>query len=232
MDGGLHWEAASANPTSVGACPTQGEGINYGSLGRGAISFASASTGIMQAQYCVQGGPGGKFDPQRQRQFVTQDGGLTWNVQILPAPFGGLSLPVFFDQLHGVAFSGSLPGLLVTSDGGDTWSPRQIQLGLDAVYFIKPDEGWGLLPDREHGSASLFHTNDGGQTWTLVNGRMPDVDLRVVRSATDRLIFIDSRYGFWATGVCSSTANCSAQSKLYKTADGGHTWVEVHARVQ
>ena len=244
-DGGLHWKMVSTNPASVAACPNQGPGIGEGSAGSGGISFASASTGIMHGPYCQAGyttsGVNATYDPskapdQRPRQFITHDGGLTWEVQILPAATCcGLSLPVFFDQRHGMAFVGSLPGLLVTSDGGDTWSlqtlPRSAfgdAMPVDAVSFINPNEGWAIVTDWQSRTYSrLFHTGNGGTTWTLVNARLASANppLGPVLTqgnvpAASSLNFVDSRNGFWATG-----------SKLYKTTDGGHSWTDVQARV-
>ena len=245
MDGGMHWKLVTNDPSSVAACPNQGGGL--GPIGAGGISFATASTGFMQGPHCEVGytgvgGPNATYDPskapdQTPQQLVTHDGGVTWRVQRLAAAqCCGVSLPVFFDQSHGMIFNGSANALLVTSDGGDTWSLRTMPV--DAVSFINPNEGWGIATDWQSRSyARLFHTGDGGKTWTIVNARVAPADppggsayIEGGVLAATSLSFVDGRNGFWATG--SNTNGGHAQpGKLYKTTDGGHTWVAVQARV-
>jgi photosystem II stability/assembly factor-like uncharacterized protein len=234
-DGGLHWKVASIDPSSVAACPNSSGGL--GGLGAGGMAFASASTGFVQGPHCevgytTSGPPSATYDPskapdQTPQQLVTHDGGVSWQVQRLAAATCcGVSLPVFFDQRNGILLNGSANTLLVTADGGDTWSPRTLPMGFDAVSFITPNEGWGIATDWQSRTYSrLFHTSDGGTTWTLMNARIAPAELGAARIeagvfVASSLNFVDSRNGFWAT-----------RSKLYKTTDGGRNWVEVQARV-
>ena len=227
-DGGLHWTPVSTDPTSVAACdwssPTAPGNLSYGPVGSGGIAFASPSTGFMQGPHCED------VHTHLVEQFVTHDGGITWKVQMLPAATCcGTSAPVFFDQRNGMLFNSGGHALLVTSDGGETWSLRTFpEWAVDAMDFMNPNEGWAIVTDWQSRDYSrLFHTGDGGRTWTLVNTRVASANppsgpvlIQGNVPATSSLNFVDSRNGFWATG-----------SKLYKTTDGGHTWTDVQARV-
>ena len=74
----------------------------------------------------------------------------------------------FADPRHGwlacLDDATGLPSLLATSDGGDTWQMAAGSGAFDGEYisaieFVGPLEGWAA-------GESLFHTTDGGATWT------------------------------------------------------------------
>jgi photosystem II stability/assembly factor-like uncharacterized protein len=125
--------------------------------------------------------------------------------------------PTFFDASHGMLIGDGDGVILVTSDGGTTWSTRTLPLwtsqwSIDAVDFINPNEGWALV------SARLYHTGNGGRTWTLVNANLPPPPLNVLQPSS--LDFVDASNGFWSTG-----------SQLLRTTDGGHTWTAIQTEV-
>ncbi len=221
-DGGRHWTVVSAQvvastPNCVALPP---------------FSFSSTTTGWMQVQ-CGFGGA------TSLSWLVTRDGGATWNMQALvgkPVSYTPLPLPTFFDEKHGWVYDSINSLLFATSNGGGAWSRRGLpplryftcqgkfgptqcsNEGIAAVTFSSPSQGWAIL-DRSTASGTQFsvqHTADGGRTWRVVSGPLP----RVAYSTDPlevRLIFIDTKVGFWLAGP----------SVLLATTDGGRTWKSV-----
>jgi photosystem II stability/assembly factor-like uncharacterized protein len=200
IDGGLHWTLVTEQPAASGVCSAAG-----------GISFISTTTGWMPAPGCSGGSP--------LTYRVTHDGGVTWTDQAPGLDCGcDGTAPVFFDGKHGLLVAGDY--LLVTSDGGATWSARPLTLGslqLYALDFIDSNQGWALASGKS-GDYPLSHTTDGGKTWTVVNAHLPPPSSN--SDGSYRLTFIDALDGFWATG-----------SELYKTTDGGQTWTVIQAAV-
>jgi len=133
----------------------------------------------------------------------TTDGGITW----LPQMADGRAI-CFVDENHGwiVGSSGSI---YHTSNGGETWALQSspITQSLYGVSFIDTLRGWafGLY-------GYVLHTEDGGNNWS-VQYQFPD-SLWIMDG-----IFKDSLNG-WVCGYSGP-----AQGKIYKTTDGGNTWV-------
>jgi photosystem II stability/assembly factor-like uncharacterized protein len=107
-------------------------------------------------------------------------------------------------------------GLLVTHDAGASWSivvtprqPTELPVFFDATH--------GLAPAAE----GLLVTSDGGASWSLRQWPAYAV-----------IDFINAREG-WAVAMgdslfqcsLSNLAPCSGNFLLYRTADGGKTWV-------
>jgi photosystem II stability/assembly factor-like uncharacterized protein len=233
VDGGRSWTFV-ASETSQAA---------NGCIGRGKFMFSSATTGWMTV------GCGNSAADAGLHILVTHDAGGTWALQSIVANYcniaifpGGCDarLPSFFDESRGWLFDPSRPQLLLTSDGGDTWSVHGLpQLptyackgkfgepetcsdqSVVSVEFINPDEGWTIV---EQNSASrivrLQHTVDGGRTWNPVSSNL--VGLSVLPDAAQgSLRFMDQTSGYLWTG-----------SRLLMTVDGGQSWSEVQMKYQ
>ena len=151
--------------------------------------------------------------------YASQDGGTTWAHQNLAVPAGysgamtGASLPVFFGGTEAV-----LPVLLfannngtdfyVSHDGGQTWSETTpvAQGGYLAVASASDFFIWD-------GSASLNVSHDAGATWSTVT---PNVNIK------DNMVsmqFINATTGW------TLTSDANSHRMLYKTVDGGATWI-------
>lgn len=75
-------------------------------------------------------------------------------------------------QINDLAFAGERlvavgdKGIVVLSTDAKTWTqaPTPVDVLLNAVFFTNDREGWAVGHD-----ATVIHTDDGGQTWTLQN---------------------------------------------------------------
>lgn len=215
-DGGLSWSLMSSSPGRAPAgCGQQ-------------MSFADVSTGWL-AGICDQNVP---------NLLVTHNSGVTWQAQPLPlatlhigCPCAFFDPPHFFDRLHGsLVLHGSPGALLVTSDGGRTWSARSLpgeaQITVD---FVDLNHGWAIAGSSDQltktGSLAspslalpLYHTSDGGLTWTLVP---TDLLLQSADGRIDTLYFVDVTNGF------AIRVNTGGASQSLKTTDGGRTWTVI-----
>ena len=94
------------------------------------------------------------------------------------------------------------PVALVSNDSGKTW--RRIELKDPAVSLFFLDETHGWVVTTKH----LYVTEEGGLQWKRV-GKIPD--------GMERVVFRTALEG-WTFG---------AGKTVYRTADGGKTWVAV-----
>lgn len=150
--------------------------------------------------------------------FATQDGGQTWSQVNLPLPSGyttstiSVDPPKFFGSQDGVLpvtlFTSSSHRLFyITHDGGQSWTPGQAvnSGGIISIPTAKDFFVWD--------GGTLHTSHDGGQTWIDIT---PNIDLSQIISQLD---FVDQNNG-WATSM-----DRNMKVMLYKTNDGGKTWV-------
>ena len=153
--------------------------------------------------------------------FKTSDGGQTWAAQTLPAAPGMQNTevsvetgPIFTtpnDAILPVRFTGETyrTGFYVTHDGGLNWEFLTFMPGSGAVDFVSPTDGFFWTGEQ------FFVTDDGAQTWTTVSS---DVLFGESFAGMD---FVNTRTGWvW-------TYDLTGQYGLFKTVDGGATWVSM-----
>ncbi len=112
----------------------------------------------------------------------TEDGGGLWDLMKFPSDYSNYQASMAYavneDTVYVPVF-GSGTFLLKSEDGGKTWT--KILSGADAqnsffnvVHFF--DENRGVVQgDPVNGDFEIYVTNDGGQTWTRVDGaNIPD----------------------------------------------------------
>ena len=124
--------------------------------------------------------------------------------------------------------------LLVTHDGGLTWTP---QLTIDGpgpslqIDFIDAQIGWALGSDTRDcaglpcPSYSLYHTTDGGRSWTkLQDGTAPTPwwDPRNIVT-----VIGGPRFGSGSLGWIPILYDGNASDGVLRTEDGGQTWNRV-----
>lgn len=124
----------------------------------------------------------------------TVDGGQTWAVAYR-GPLVVRSVQ-WIDKTHAAAATQN--GLLVSNDAGEHWEPKVTRPGLCRFAFISPTIGF--VSDD---AGRLLKTDDGGQTFSVVN---TSVNVRDVR-------FADPMRG-WVAG----------SDGVAGTRDGGNTW--------
>ena len=150
--------------------------------------------------------------------YTTSDG-MHWTKQYLST-----------EDYVGVDFISSTTGwvvggrtLLGTTDGGRSWhqlgEARQL---IRSVHFVSATHGWGIAGGNEplimHGTlipggggSTLIVSNDGGRTWTELNGPGdPGGDPQSV-------CFSDDAHGWLA----------SLSGAVFRSQDGGQSWNQV-----
>jgi photosystem II stability/assembly factor-like uncharacterized protein len=152
--------------------------------------------------------------------WSTADGGLTWRARHLRSNWY-LNAVAFTDASHGwvVGYretdhgSHYYPIIMVTSDGGITWSQQSFPAGdtegrvLNSVSFVDAAHGWAVGNGSSMGGGgTIIVTSDGGLTWQSQASGTTDWDLNDVT-------FVDASHG-WLTGG----------GKILATIDGGATW--------
>jgi photosystem II stability/assembly factor-like uncharacterized protein len=224
--GGSTTTPSSPSPSSTAASPTATSGSvlnGHGCAGQATLSavrMLNASNGWALSADAI---------------LKTSDGGVHWNC-VTPKDFAyhiGMDARGAFlsDNLHAwvvpATSSNNTVTILRTSHGGQTWqsstlTASQPEVG-DAPHFINTQEGWIELvtnggPGAGSESVDIFHTSDGGQTWSRIastddpNSGLPRGGLK------SGISFKDSLNG-WATGE-----DASDTPWLYVTHDGGKTW--------
>ncbi len=86
----------------------------------------------------------------------------------------------------------------------------------DDISFISPDIGW-----YGNGAGKLYHTLDGGTNWKKIWDQ-PGTFIRA-------LGFIDEKIGFLGNVGTDYYPGVTDKQPLYKTNDGGNSWVAVTA---
>jgi photosystem II stability/assembly factor-like uncharacterized protein len=161
------------------------------------------------------------YAPETFYLYKTRDSGRTWAVQTLPAAPGMENTEVLIDSgpifttqddaILPIRFTGETyrTGFYTTHDGGLNWEFLTFMPGAGTVDFVSPSEGFFWTGEQ------FFVTDDGAQTWTTINS---DVLFGEAFAGMD---FVSTRTGWvW-------TYDETGQYGLYKTTDGGATWVSL-----
>jgi photosystem II stability/assembly factor-like uncharacterized protein len=101
------------------------------------------------------------------------DGGASWSCRpSIDSVFDG---PTFFaDDNNGWVGGGEISPDVEgwvhrTTDGGQTWSDRTLDIGwpIREIYFLNAKIGWAAGGNIYSNAGGIYYSNDGGQTWSL-----------------------------------------------------------------
>jgi hypothetical protein len=213
-DGGQTWQTA-------------GPPVDYADGAPNGASFSDAQHGWVVSQDTFT---------SALTLWTTANDPSTWSRTTLPqvpipAEAMGDARIVWIDAMHAVIDvrggmpNGFLDGLLVTSDGGATWTTRAMRSatsGADGITgdpaFLDPKTGWlaGGAPGTR-----LWTTRDGGDSWTLQHLAVP-TGYREDQGG----FFGAPRFFSPSDGVVARSYDNDASSTLVidTTSDGGRTW--------
>ncbi|HEX4420059.1 MAG TPA: hypothetical protein VH165_19225 [Kofleriaceae bacterium] len=131
-------------------------------------------------------------------------------------------------------------GIYKSTDGGDTWthmglaeSERIVKIAVNpsapaTVYACVPGKLWSDSTAR-----GLYKTADGGKTWTLIlhgqNGSTGCSGVTMDPKNPNALIagLWDFRRKGWTFRSGGEGPDAPSGSAMYRSADGGRTWVEI-----
>ena len=167
----------------------------------------------------------------------TNDGGVTWyNVTPSTVTETGYSVKLFaLDAEHvwmqkpdftNYPNSGFLNR---TSDGGMTWTTITVPFSGSILNFLDENNGWALA-DLGAGAGSnavaIYQTTDSGGNWIQTYANDPNLpnagDSLPLGGLKSDLILLNMQ-----TAYVSGVTYTTGAVYLFRTDDGGHTWVSV-----
>lgn len=123
--------------------------------------------------------------------FESEDGGKTWAEPIKRLPHAALEQIQFLDLATGWISGQSIeplprdPFLLITSDGGKTWTKKMIfddsRFGSVARFWFESPKAGELVLDRDVGGKlthEVYQTATGGESWELAQSTTKPVTLK------------------------------------------------------
>ena len=196
-NGGTNWSVVVPNTTDVSF------GIDATSQ---TLSFINSSTGWVMKTLS-----NANEDMLGAVVYKTTNGGVTWNRTVLSTTVGDVGVQLqFVDANNGWALVYNMntgnPTFLKTTNGGTTWVSSG---GAGVFHYENATTGYAIsagpnmLPPY-----TIYKTTDGGTNWTPKYVDNTAGELNEIQ-------FTDSTHG-WVVGH---------NGKIFKTVDGGATWV-------
>jgi photosystem II stability/assembly factor-like uncharacterized protein len=149
--------------------------------------------------------------------YFSNNGGVTWSTQdAAAATTADLYAVHFTDSTYGVAV-GATDKVLVTSDGGTTWSLATAS-GSGATLWscFRKDANNLWVSGAAGGGNTLWYSEDGGTTWDgrAFSGGSADSTAGIVKV----IDFVNDLIGFIAHQSAGPVGT------ILRTRDGGYTW--------
>ena len=209
-DGGATWTQTYTNDPNN---PEAGDSLPLGGLKSDLVPRNMQTAWVTGVIYA----PGTAY------LYRTDDGGHSWSQVALPLPAGSENseLSIDRDQMQFVspddgflvvrmAGDATLSVVYITGDGGNTWTLRPAMLpGAGESDFLSAQEA--VIYNGEQ----FYVTRDAAQTWATVS---PNI---VFGDSFFTMDFVNPDTG-WVV-----TLDLERQRSLYRTNDGGATWLPV-----
>jgi photosystem II stability/assembly factor-like uncharacterized protein len=209
-DGGATWKQTYTNDPNL---ENAGESLPLGGIKNGLTPLNMQTAWVTGTYY----GPGTIYF------FRTDDSGKNWNpVNSLPLPPGAENAELNFEQVEFVTAQNAFMTMRLTSDqsktavytsndAGNTWllTPTLIPGG-GSADFLSAEEM--VMYNGEQ----FYITRDAARTWSIIP---PDVNFGETFATLD---FVNALDG-WVVTIDPATN----QRTLYRTRDGGATWLPV-----
>ena len=173
--------------------------------------------------------------------YGTRDGGKTWKPVDYKGPYvkGLCAIDIVKEQyinhgkidykihIYAVGRVGSPANMMVSHDGGETWTSNSMNNDCKMLFDIKMfDKNNGFVcaasdEDMEKSNALILKTSDGGKTWKKVYQSNRPFE------GTWKASFPTKDVGYVTIQSYNPDPNVK-QQRIAKTTDGGKTWNEIN----
>lgn len=172
-----------------------------------------------------------------QKIIRTNDGGVTW-YDVTPPGLTEAGYLVFADfldtdhawvQFPDMSLYPNGGKLYRTIDGGLTWEQFDTPFSGGSLHFVDANNGW-MMADLGVGAGSMavsiFRTVNGGETWERAYSNDPNIegagDTLPLGGIKNFILPLNANTA-WVGGVIYAPG----ETYLYRTSDGGKSWVNV-----
>ena len=169
--------------------------------------------------------PGAVYAGTDMGLYKSDDGAAGWH--LLDTPMNGSMVwsmaidPVASNVMFAGTGTPSQPGIFRSADGGKTWDRLPVEIALDCPNVGIPRPTGIAVDPTDHRQVwvglevdGVRHSRDGGETWTKVNGQIPNQDVHnvLVVAGPPKAVFTVVNDDVW------------------RSTDDGETWHAARAR--
>ncbi len=192
---------------------------------RASVRLGMHSDAIVKTLVAEPRSPGVIYAGTDLGLYRSDDGGAMW--RLLDTPMNGSMVwSVAVDPVDPrVMFAGvgtpSKPGIYRSTDGGTIWAQLPVEIAAECPNVGIPRPTGIAVDPTDHRSVwvglevdGVRHSRDGGETWTRINGQIPNPDVHsmLVTAGPPRTVFTVVNDDVW------------------RSTDDGKTWQAARAR--